>query len=114
MSSASTFVSRMIIRQIPELGVCRLVAAAQIRARQNAANCRWMLSAGFPSTGEEAVRAERKISLASSSVERPRWAAQSLNRVLVFRSSCRIVKVAMLSMLSLLAERTHSKLSWAC
>jgi hypothetical protein len=30
-----------------------------------------MASARFPFTGEEAVKAERKISLASSSIERP-------------------------------------------
>jgi len=52
--------------------------------------------------GEE-IRAERKISLASSSIERPWWAARTRNRVFVFSSSCRMVNVAMLSTLSLLA-----------
>jgi hypothetical protein len=68
-----------------------------------------MISAKFPLTGEEAVRAERKISLASSSIERPWWAARTLNRVLVFSSSCRIVIVAMLSMLSLLATNAKRR-----
>src|SRR5580698_5786971 len=50
-----------------------------------------------------ATSAERRISLASSSIERPLFAARILRRDLTLSSSCRMVKVAMLSMLALLS-----------
>src|SRR5579862_5575341 len=53
--------------------------------------------------GRMVASAERKISRASCSIERPWWAARTRSRALVFSSSCRIVNVAMLSMLALLA-----------
>lgn len=54
-----------------------------------------MASARFFLAGREVDRQERRISRASSSIERPCWAAWILNRVLVFSSSRRIVRVAM-------------------
>src|SRR5579859_1043907 len=57
----------------------------------NGANRRRIASARFPLVREEVVKADRKISRASSSIERPWWAARTLKRVLVFWSSCRIV-----------------------
>ena len=68
------------------------------------ANLRRIDSAKFPLVREELVKAERKISRASSSIERPWWAARTLKRVLVFWSSCRIVSVAMPAMIALLAS----------
>jgi hypothetical protein len=70
----------------------------------NEANLRRIDSAKFPLVREELVKAERKISRASSSIERPWWAARTLKRVLVFWSSCRIVSVAMPAMIALLAS----------
>src|SRR5947209_1213338 len=66
------------------------------------ANLRRIISAKLPFGGGGALRAERKISRASCSIERPCWAARTLSRVLVLSSSCRIVNVAMLSILALL------------
>jgi hypothetical protein len=49
---------------------------------------RFSLAAG------EVLSAERKISRASSAMERPCWAARTLNLFLVFSSNCRMVSVA--------------------
>src|SRR5215472_7482007 len=64
------------------------------------ANRWWILSARFPLGGGELCKADRKISLASCSMERPWRAARTLNRALVCSSSFRMVIVAMLSMLA--------------
>ncbi len=70
----------------------------------NGANRRRIFSARFPLVRDEVVKAERKISRASSSIERPWCAARTLKRVLVFWSSCRMVSVAMPAMIALLAS----------
>src|ERR1700720_4614739 len=63
-----------------------------------------MASARFPLVREEVVKAERKISRASSSIERPWWAARTRKRVLVFWSSFRMVSAAMSAMIALVAS----------
>src|ERR1700687_846698 len=68
-----------------------------------------MASARFPLVREEVVKAERRISRASSSIERPWWAARTRKRVLVFWSSCRMVSVAMPAMIALLASDAKSR-----
>jgi len=55
----------------------------------------------------EVVKAERKISRASSSIDRPWWTARILSRVFVFLSNCRIVSVAINAMMALLAENAQ-------
>src|ERR1700719_723016 len=77
----------------------------------NDANRRRIASARFPLVGEEGVKAERKISRASSSIERPWWAARTRKRVLVFWSSCRMVSAAMPAMIALLASDAKRLLS---
>jgi hypothetical protein len=68
------------------------------------ANRRRIVSAKFPPVRGEVVKAERKISRASSSIERPWWTARTLKRVLVFWSNCRLVSIAMPTMMALLAS----------
>src|SRR6266481_3213892 len=77
----------------------------------NDANRRRIASARFPLVREEVVKAERKISRASSSIERPWWAARTRKRVLVFWSSCRMVSAAMSAMIALLASDAKRPIS---
>src|SRR6266478_3578683 len=83
----------------------------EISIPPNDANRRRIASARFPLVREEVVKAERKISRASSSIERPWWAARTRKRVLVFWSSCRMVSAAMSAMIALLASDAKRLLS---
>src|SRR5579864_124600 len=68
------------------------------------ANRRRMHSARFARLRGLPAKVERRISRASSSIDRPWWAARTLSRALVRSSSWRMVMVATLSMLALLAR----------
>jgi hypothetical protein len=79
MSSDITLVSSIIIQQTAQFGVSRLVVAAPTRHPQGEQSAHEWPFPGSPLAAEEVLSAERKIFRASSSMERPCWAARTLN-----------------------------------